>query len=79
MMWLNCFKIEKRGYLRPGYFADIVIINPNKKVLVNKENFFINVIGRHLKELSFLAVLKVLLSMEIEFIIMVHLMKKLIQ
>ena len=36
----NFFKIEKRGFLRPGYFADIAIINPNKEVLVNKENLF---------------------------------------
>ena len=36
----NCFKIEKRGFLKPGYFADIAIINPNKKILVNKENLF---------------------------------------
>jgi dihydroorotase len=26
----NAFKIEKRGYLREGYFADIVIIDPSK-------------------------------------------------
>ena len=34
----ECFKIEKRGYLRTGYYADIAIINPNKKILVDKGN-----------------------------------------
>lgn len=34
----DCFRIKKRGYLRPGYFADIVILNRNKSNSVNKEN-----------------------------------------
>lgn len=34
----DCFKIDKRGYLRAGYFADIVLINRNKKNIVGKEN-----------------------------------------
>ena len=28
----------KRGYLRPGYYADLAIINRNKKTEVKKEN-----------------------------------------
>ena len=32
------FNIEDRGYLREGYFADLVIIDPNKTHTVNKEN-----------------------------------------
>lgn len=24
------FRIEKRGYIRPGYFADLVLVNPNQ-------------------------------------------------
>ncbi|MCL2597864.1 MAG: dihydroorotase [Paludibacter sp.] len=32
------FKIEKRGYIRQGYFADLVLINPNEKWTVSKEN-----------------------------------------
>lgn len=32
------FKIEKRGFLRTGYYADIVIINPAKPWSVKKEN-----------------------------------------
>ena len=34
----DCFKIRDRGYLRPGYFADLVLINKQKDFLVNKEN-----------------------------------------
>lgn len=32
------FKIEKRGYLKEGYFADITIIDPNKKQVISKDN-----------------------------------------
>ncbi len=34
----DCFKIENRGYIREGYFADLVIVDLNKKVTVKKEN-----------------------------------------
>ena len=34
----DCFKIQKRGYLRPGYYADLAIINRNKKTEVKKKN-----------------------------------------
>ncbi len=33
-----CFEIEKRGYLREGYYADIVIANLDKKQTVTKES-----------------------------------------
>ncbi len=32
------YKVEKRGFLRQGYYADIVIINPNKNWQVSKSN-----------------------------------------
>ncbi len=32
------FQIEKRGYLRPGYFADIVIVDINSPWSVKKDN-----------------------------------------
>jgi dihydroorotase len=34
----DCFNIKERGYLREGYFADMVIIDMNKPVTVSKEN-----------------------------------------
>ncbi|WP_437344037.1 dihydroorotase [Winogradskyella undariae] len=32
------FNVEKRGYIREGYFADLVIINPQSPWTVNKSN-----------------------------------------
>lgn len=32
------FKIEKRGYIRPGYFADLVLVDPNRSWTVSIEN-----------------------------------------
>jgi dihydroorotase len=32
------FRIEKRGFIRPGYFADLVLIDPNKSWIVNTDN-----------------------------------------
>jgi len=34
----DCFQIKERGYLREGYFADLVIVDLNRKTTVNKEN-----------------------------------------
>ena len=32
------FKIEKRGFIKVGYYADLAIVNPNKKWTVSKDN-----------------------------------------
>lgn len=32
------FRIKDRGYLREGYFADLVLVNPNKSTLVTKDS-----------------------------------------
>jgi len=32
------FRIENRGFIRPGYFADLVLIDPNSPWVVSKEN-----------------------------------------
>lgn len=34
----DCFKIKNRGYLREGYFADIAILDIEKKWTISKEN-----------------------------------------
>jgi len=34
----ECFQIEKRGYLREGYYADIAIVNPNADLTIDKSN-----------------------------------------
>lgn len=34
----DCFEIEKRGYIREGYFADLVVVDTNAPTSVNKGN-----------------------------------------
>lgn len=34
----NCFQIKDRGYLREGYFADVVLVNPQQPTTVTKDN-----------------------------------------
>ena len=36
----DCFQIEDRGYVREGYFADLVIVDPETNTTVSKENIF---------------------------------------
>jgi len=33
-----CFQVEKRGFIREGYWADLVLVNLNKPLRVNKSN-----------------------------------------
>jgi dihydroorotase len=33
----DCFQIKERGYIREGYFADLVIVDPNGTTPVNKD------------------------------------------
>jgi dihydroorotase len=34
----DCFKVEKRGYIKEGYYADLVIVDANKHWRVAKSN-----------------------------------------
>ena len=34
----ECFCIQDRGYIREGYFADLVVMDPNSSTIVTKEN-----------------------------------------
>ncbi len=34
----KCFKVEKRGFVREGYFADLVIVDVNARTKVGKDN-----------------------------------------
>jgi dihydroorotase len=34
----ECFHIEERGYLREGYWADLVLVDPSENYLVSKNN-----------------------------------------
>lgn len=33
-----CFQIRERGFIREGYYADLVLVNPNQQYTVSKEN-----------------------------------------
>lgn len=33
-----CFQIDRRGYIREGYFADLVLVKPNSQFVVGNEN-----------------------------------------
>jgi dihydroorotase len=34
----DCFQVRERGYLREGYWADLVLVDPNHSEVVEKEN-----------------------------------------
>jgi len=34
----TCFQISERGFIREGYFADLVIVDPNRGTTIKKEN-----------------------------------------
>jgi dihydroorotase len=34
----DCFRIKDRGYIREGYFADLVVVDMNREIKVSKEN-----------------------------------------
>lgn len=34
----DCFRIEKRGYIREGYWADLVLVDVNQPTTVSKDN-----------------------------------------
>ncbi len=36
----DCFQIENRGYIREGYFADLVLVNNHQPVTISKENIW---------------------------------------
>lgn len=36
----DCFQIAERGYIREGYFADLVMVDLNRATLVNRHNLF---------------------------------------
>ena len=36
-----CFKVENRGFIREGYFADLVLVNLDKPWEVNKNNIIL--------------------------------------
>jgi len=43
----TCFQIKERGFVREGYFADVVLVDMNKPYTIKKIIFYINVVGAH--------------------------------
>jgi dihydroorotase len=37
-MWLSLFEIDRRGFIREGFYADLVLVDLNQSYVVNKEN-----------------------------------------
>ncbi len=37
----DCFQVKERGYIREGYFADLVIVDLNQSTKVSKGKYFI--------------------------------------
>ncbi|MES1220556.1 MAG: dihydroorotase [Bacteroidota bacterium] len=48
-----CFNIEERGFIREGYFADMVIVDMNKPTTVSKENILYKCGWSPLEEFTF--------------------------
>ena len=46
-----CFEVEKRGFISEGYWADLVLVDLNKKPKLIKTIFCINVAGHLLKDI----------------------------
>jgi dihydroorotase len=36
----DCFHVDQRGYLDEGYWADVVIVDPEAKWTVQKDNIY---------------------------------------
>ena len=37
----DCFEIENRGYIREGYFADLVVVDTNTTINSEQRKYFI--------------------------------------
>ncbi len=47
------YRIQNRGYIRPGYFADLVMVDPNRPWSVSKENILYKCGWSPFEEISF--------------------------
>jgi dihydroorotase len=49
----DCFRIKDRGYIREGYFADLVVVDLNQSTTVKKENLLYKCGWSPLEEVTF--------------------------
>ena len=49
----NCFKIKKRGFIREGYYADLVVVKKASPWIVNKDNILYECKWSPLEERAF--------------------------
>lgn len=49
----DCFRVKERGYIREGYFADLVLVDLNKNTTVSKENILYKCGWSPLEEFEF--------------------------
>ncbi len=49
----DCFRIKERGYIREGYYADLVIVDLNQKIKVTKDNILYKCGWSPLEEFEF--------------------------
>lgn len=54
----DCFQISNRGYIREGYFADLVVVDNKRPSIVTKENMFYKCGWSPLENFSFPASLE---------------------
>jgi len=54
----ECFQIEERGYIREGYFADMVLVNLNESTTVSKQNILYKCGWSPLENFNFPATIK---------------------
>ncbi len=54
----DCFKIKNRGFIREGYFADLVLVNLNRSSAVNKNNILYKCGWSPLDEITFPAAIE---------------------
>jgi len=54
----ECFQIKERGYIREGYFADMVLVNLNESTTVSKQNILYKCGWSPLENFSFPASIK---------------------
>ena len=70
----DCFQIKDRGYIREGYFADLVLIDMKQQTKVSKENILYKCGWSPLEGFEFPAPLLILLLMGIWFMETIFLM-----